>query len=116
MRILIVAATGLEIEPVVRSLRHVSDRGPRMKTYAYAGHDVDVLTTGVGMVSTAAWCSHALGRAPYDLGLNLGVCGSFDRALGPESVVHVISDRIAELGAEDGEAFLTIQELKLVGN
>ena len=39
------------------------------------------------------------------------MCGSFDRALEPGTVVHVGSDRIAELGAEDDDAFLTIQEL-----
>jgi futalosine hydrolase len=47
--------------------------------------------------------------------LNFGLCGSFDRALAPERVVHVVRDRIAELGAEDGDAFLTIQELNLLG-
>ena len=57
------------------------------------------------MVATAAWCSRVLTLAPYDLALNLGVCGSFDPALEPGRVVHVVSDRIAELGAEDGEGF-----------
>jgi futalosine hydrolase len=115
MRILIVAATELEIAPALTKWRFVLDGGPRIKTYTYAGHDLDVLTTGVGMVATAAWCSRALARTQYDLGLNLGVCGSFDRALEPGSVVHVVSDRIAELGAEDGDAFLTIHDLNLLG-
>ena len=66
------------------------------------------------MVATAAWCSRLLAGASYDLALNLGVCGSFDRALTPGAVVHVASDRLAELGAEDGERFLTVQELQLV--
>jgi futalosine hydrolase len=115
MRILIVAATELEVAPVVSKLRYLSDGGPRMKTYTYAGHDVDVLTTGVGMVATAAWCSRVMARNEYDLGLNVGLCGSFDRALRPDDVVHVVSDRIAEMGAEDGEAFLTIHDLHLLG-
>src|SRR5690606_30814061 len=67
------------------------------------------------MVATAAWCSRALGRASYDVAYNLGVCGSFDPALPPGTVVHVVSDRIAELGAEDGERFLTIDDLGLGG-
>ena len=37
-----------------------------------------MLTTGVGMVATAAWCSRALAESSYDLALNFGVCGSFD--------------------------------------
>jgi futalosine hydrolase len=115
MRILVVAATDAEVAPFVAGLRDAADAGPRVKTYTCAGHGVDVLTTGVGMVATAAWCSRALTQSRYDLALNLGVCGSFDRALPPATVVHVVSDRIAELGAEDDEAFLTIQELKLLG-
>jgi futalosine hydrolase len=87
-----------------------------LTAYFYARHEVDVLTTGVGMVAAAAWCSRALGRATYDLALNLGVCGSFDPELPPGTVVHVVSDRLAELGAEDGERFLTVEELGLGGS
>jgi futalosine hydrolase len=100
---------------VVTRLRHTADGGPRVKAYTFGDHDVDVLTTGVGMVATAAWCSHQLALTPYDLGLNFGVCGSFDRALAPGEVVQVVSDRIAELGAEDHDTFLTIQQLNLLG-
>ena len=127
MRILIVTATDLEMAPLTAKLRpvhrnaltgflHMSEPGPRVKSYAHAGHVVDVLTTGVGMVATAVWCSHLLGRERYDLGLNMGVCGTFDRSIAPGTVVHVVTDRIAELGAEDGDAFLTVQELQLLGD
>jgi futalosine hydrolase len=51
--------------------------------------DVDVLVTGIGMVATAVRCARALALTPYDLALNVGICGSFDRALMPGSVVHV---------------------------
>jgi futalosine hydrolase len=115
MRILIVSATDLEMAPLVSHLRHVGDPGPRLKSYAYAAHDVDVLTTGVGMIATAAWCSRVLAHERYDLGLNLGLCGSFEPAFGVEAVVHVVSDRIAELGAEDDQSFLTVQQLHLLG-
>jgi futalosine hydrolase len=73
-----------------------------------------VLVTGVGMVATAAWCSRTLVEVQYDLALNLGVCGSFQRSLEPGTVVHVVSDRVAELGAEDDERFLPIGELGLI--
>jgi futalosine hydrolase len=66
------------------------------------------------MVATAAWCGRTLAERPYDLALNVGVCGSFDRELSPGSVVHTVSDRIAELGAEDGGRFLSIEELGLL--
>ena len=74
---------------------------------------VEVLVTGVGMVATAARCARALARQRYDLILNIGVCGSFDPALMPGTVVHVVRDRIAELGAEDGDAFLAMSDIGL---
>jgi futalosine hydrolase len=115
MRILVVAATDMEIAPLVARLRDRPDVRQRLERYTYAAHDVDVLTTGVGMVATAAWCGQALAETRYDLALNFGMCGSFDRAFELGTVVHVTSDRIAELGAEDGEAFVTVQELQLLG-
>jgi len=115
MRILVVAATSTEIAPLVAILRGESDNAPGVQACGFAGHAVDILTTGVGMVATAARCSQTLARTQYDLGLNFGVCGSFDRGLEPGTVVHVVADRIAELGAEDHDAFLTIHDLHLLG-
>jgi futalosine hydrolase len=118
MQLLIVAATEAEIAPLTTQLGASSATGasgPRTKTYANRGHRLDVLVTGVGMVATAAWCSRALSSARYDLALNFGVCGSFDPALPVLSAVHVVTDRFSEMGAEDDERFLSIQELKLTG-
>jgi len=93
----------------------VSDTGLRSASYRFGDHDVDVLTTGVGMIATAAWCSRTFAAEHYDLALNVGLCGSFDASLAAPDVVHVTADRIAELGAEDGDDFLTIHQLQLLG-
>jgi futalosine hydrolase len=66
------------------------------------------------MVATAVWTSRTLMQGPYDFALNVGVCGAFDRALHPGTVVHVASDCLVELGAEDDERFLTIHDLQLL--
>ena len=99
MRILVVAATELEV--------------PLLSTGRRGDHDIDLLVTGVGMVSTAARSAQALARTRYDVAYNFGVCGAFDRSLAPGTVVHVVSDRVSELGAEDGDRFLTLHELGL---
>ena len=111
-----VAATSGEIAPLVAKLSRSSDSGERLQHSIYINHYVDVLITGVGMVATAAWCARTLARATYDLALNFGVCGTFDRTLQPGTVVHVVADRLAELGAEDRDGFLTIQQLHLLGD
>ena len=67
------------------------------------------------MVATAAWCSRAFASEHYDLALNVGLCGSFRPTLAPGVVVHVTADRLSELGAEDGDDFLTIHQLQLLG-
>ena len=114
MRVLLVSATHAEVAPLVARLTPGAGPAARVTAYRGAGHDVDVLVTGVGMVATAVWCSRALDQMPYDLALNVGVCGSFDRALEAGRVVHVAADRIADLGAEDGDTFLTAHELNLL--
>lgn len=115
MRILIVAATSAEIDPFVSALRHRGDGDSRVTKHTRDAHDVDVLTTGVGMVATAAWCSRVLAAQEYDMALNLGVCGSFDPAIGPGAVVHVVTEQLPELGAQDDEAFVSANELRLIG-
>jgi futalosine hydrolase len=100
MRILVVAATELEI--------------PLLQSHTRNGHQIDVLVTGVGMVATAARCARALAQDSFDLAFNFGVCGSFDRSIEPGTVVHVTSDCVAELGAEDGDRFVSMLELGLV--
>jgi len=109
MKVLIVSAMEMEIAALTASLE------PRGGSNAYraGGHDVEVLFTGVGMVATAAWTSRALAQSPYDLAVNLGLCGSFDPEFAPGTVVHVTSDHLVELGAEDGDDFLTARDLGL---
>ena len=114
MRILVVSATVAEIGPVTAGLGPAVGTDERVTSYS-GKNDVDVLVTGVGMVATATWCSRVLSRARYDAAFNLGVCGSFDPSLTPGTVVNVVSDRLAELGAEDGDAFLSIHQLQLLG-
>lgn len=113
MRIIIIAATALEVAPLA-SVLGLSPEPALLRTGRFRGQPLDVLVTGVGMVATAARCARTLSQTSYDLALNLGVCGSFDPTLPPGAVVHVVSDRIAELGAEDGDSFLTVQQLQLL--
>jgi futalosine hydrolase len=114
VRVLVVAATEAEVGPFVAGLTRVAEAGARVTRYRAAAHDIDVLISGVGMVAAASWCSRLLAAEQFDVALNLGVCGSFNTAIVPGTVVHVVSDRLAELGAEDGDGFLTIQQMGLL--
>ena len=115
MRILVVAATSDEIAPLLATLHAEEPSVDRIRTGHFGLHGADVLVTGVGMVATAAWCATALARRTYDLAINAGLCGAFDRSLTLGTVVHVVADRLSELGAEDDERFLTVHDLGLLG-
>jgi futalosine hydrolase len=98
MRVLIVAATEFEIVELKKSIDH----GP---------WSIDFLVTGVGMVATAFALGKRLAENKYDLAINLGIAGSFDRDIALGEVVEVTSDTLAELGAEDGDEFISIEKL-----
>ncbi|HEY1025799.1 MAG TPA: futalosine hydrolase [Sphingobacteriaceae bacterium] len=97
MKILVVAATQGEIAPLL-------DQPGR-------GSDLRFLITGVGMVATAFALGTHLAGNKYDLAINAGIAGSFDRNLKIGEVLSVSEDLFAELGAEDHNDFLPIDKL-----
>lgn len=109
MQILIVAATEGEVKPLFSHLgKAVSNQ-----KYYYNGLVVDFLITGVGMTATAFALGKTLSNKNYDLAINVGIAGAFDRSLQLGEVVEVITDCFPEMGAENGKQFLTLTELQL---
>lgn len=113
MRVLAIVATDAEVAPLVASFSVVGHPTRNHTQFVFGRHHVDVVRTGVGMVATAAWCARILARQRCDVALNLGVCGSFTSRLPVGSVVHVVTDEMPELGAEDGAGFLPLAALGL---
>jgi futalosine hydrolase len=98
--ILIVSATAAEVTPLAQ---WVNQQVP----------GVEVLVTGVGMVATAYTLGRHLADHTYDLIINAGIAGSFDRQIPPGTVLHIVSDTFSELGAEDGALFIPADQLGL---
>lgn len=73
--------------------------------------NISFLITGVGMVATAFALGKELSNNRYDLVINLGIAGSFDRSIALGEVVEVVEDTFAELGAEDDEIFLPLDQM-----
>jgi len=116
MKILIVSATYLEIEPLLLQFQLEQEVNQKLKRYTYNKHEIDVLIPGVGMTCTAYWMGKTLASKLYDVAINLGLAGSFDDALAIGETVHITSDRISELGAEDGESFLSLIDMNLIAD
>lgn len=115
MNILIVSATQFEIQPLLDFLKiEQAVFGLNQSHIDINGNNIKILITGVGMVNTALM----LGRynySSYDLVLNVGVCGAFSKQLELGQLVHTTEDILSELGAEDGDEFLTYDKLNLPG-
>jgi futalosine hydrolase len=124
MRILIVAAT----EEEVKSCKLQVESCSPVKSHDFEGEDCgtdkDIITyhsqfttqihfliTGVGMVATAFALGKHLAVNQYDLVINLGIAGSFDRNITLGDVVEITRDTLSELGADDDDEFLTIDEM-----
>lgn len=115
MNILIVSATSFEVYPLTHTL-NISDPsiGLHQSQSNVFGKNIDILITGVGMVNTAIMLSKNL-KHFYDLIINVGVCGAFNRELTLGQVVNVTEDVLSEMGAENGDDFIKFNELGLPG-
>ncbi len=99
IRVLIIAATEAEIQLFLQS--EISD----------IAKNTTVLITGVGMVATAYSLAKELAKNQYDLLINVGIAGSFHKNIDLGTVFRINNDRFSELGAENDEQFLTLNDL-----
>ena len=104
MKILVVAATRAEVSGLYAAFDLPENDFVHSAAF-------DLLITGVGMTATAFALGTTLAAFAYDLVLNLGIAGSFDRGLPLGTVLQVTEDRFSELGAEDKEDFIPLETL-----
>tara|TARA_B110000503_G_C7119211_1_gene401694 strand:+ start:147 stop:785 length:639 start_codon:yes stop_codon:yes gene_type:complete len=102
MKILLVAATPIELESIQRLLEKEQN-----------AHEVTFLVTGVGMIATTFSLTKELASNSYDLAINLGIAGAFDNTISLGEVVEVVQDQFSEELVEDGEELKTYQEIGL---
>ena len=102
MNIIFVSATELEQNSIWECVKK------------YKGeHNVFFSTTGVGMTATAFDLGKKLNPDFHDLAINIGLAGAFDRNLKLGEVVNVLEDQFSEEGAEDGDRFISLDEMGL---
>jgi len=116
MRLLIVSATPYEILPFQQYLEANFEQ-TKDGLFEREELQIQVLITGVGQLLTAFVLGNLLGRQSFDLLINAGVAGAFDRNLKLGNVVNVESERLGDLGAEDQDgSFIDVHELGLIDN
>jgi futalosine hydrolase len=115
MNILIVSATQFEVKPLLDYLNiKEAEIGINKSFTTIQENSVTVLITGIGMVNTA-YMMGKYNKSSYDLVINVGLCGAFNKNLALGELVNITEDALSELGAEDGDTFLTYDQLNLEG-
>lgn len=120
MKVLLVAATAGEVEPVFKHLggTELPEAGGLPQTLRAGKLEVDFVISGIGMVPTVYATTRALASKTYELAINAGIGGGSNgaRIIHLADVYHVTSERLPEVGAEDGTAFLSLDAMALPGN
>lgn len=114
--ILIIAATMLEINPLVGHLQETYTR-LREQELSFAGKGllIRVEICGIGMLATAFNLGKVLHSGTFDCVIQLGIGGAYPTAaIDLGEVVYVQAERIGDLGASTKEGtFLTLQQIGL---
>src|SRR5690606_16210010 len=102
MAMLVISATSFEIAPFLEFLRDKKNN---------LSHDIDVLITGVGLVSTTyALMKQIQIKRPAFI-LQAGIAGCFDRNFTLSGVVAIKQDTVADLGVMEKQKWQSVFEL-----
>ena len=105
MNYLLIAATTKEIEPFLSYLKQTSGKKNNLP---------DVLITGIGLTATTYHLTKQLRLKKYDLVIQTGVAGCFNKKLSLGSVVVINKDAIADQSVIELKQLKTLFDLKLV--
>ncbi len=108
MKILIVAATWMEVKLLVDELEKVEEKSHLLKEYRLNETNIDVLIAGIGTTFTTFHLTNALRDKKYNRVINIGIAGSLTPDLKIGEVVNVVSEEFADLGIEKRDEFLTL--------
>ena len=111
MNLLLITATPFESNILLQNLRAKRRVSPECWQGKIGKHSAYLLTTGIGALNTVFHLSCFLQRAKFDLILNAGICGSYDRKIPLCSVVEIVSETFCDLGAEDKNTWLPLRKL-----
>ena len=110
MKILIVAATWMEVKLLADEMVCVDEESHFLKQFRLDDTEVDILISGIGTTFTTFHLTNVLKDNKYQAVINIGIAGSLTRRLNIGEVVNVTSEEFADLGIEKKDEFLTLFE------
>ncbi|MBC9930763.1 futalosine hydrolase [Chitinophaga qingshengii] len=112
MKLLVTAATILEVQPFLQFLDHESQKVSAHQ-YRLANCDIQILIAGIGMMHYAYHLGRYLATHQPDIALQAGIAGTFRREWPLGSLVIVDREYLADLGAEDQDQFKDLFDIHL---
>ena len=76
----------------------------------FTSESLDVLISGIGSVFTCFYLTNLLNKIKYDLVINVGIAGSYNKEIKLSELVLVKQDIFADLGIDDNGVFKTFEE------
>lgn len=113
MKILLSAAAAFELKPVLNKLTFVRSCNEYVHEYMMNGQRIDLLITGIGIMTTAYQLGKLLSSNKYDLAVNAGICGSYHPDALTGEVVEIVTEYVSDLGAEEAGGFSSLTDLGL---
>ncbi len=110
MKILIVAATWMEVKLLTDDFNYLEEKSHFLKRYEFSGVNIDILIAGIGTTFTTFHLTETLKDNSYNLVINIGIAGSLNCELKIGEIVNVVSEEFADLGIEKKNEFLTLFE------
>jgi len=104
MNCLVVAATPIEIEPLLKTLPKGLDRSI----------EIDILISGIGLLATTYSLQKQISIKRPDLIIQAGVGGCFDKKIELGSVMAISKDCVADQSVLELEKLKTLFDLQLV--
>ncbi len=76
-------------------------------------YEIHQVITGSGILKTSFHLTEHLISKRYDLVVNIGICGAFERLLNIGDVLRIQRDRLADWGVEENKVFKDVFEMRL---
>jgi futalosine hydrolase len=112
MKILIVSATDLEIDPLSEYLNKLPSSG--LYSYALGHKTIQTLVTGVGGIKTAYSMATFPQIKDFNILINVGLAGIYHSKFKLGQVVEVTSDQFGDIGVEEKDGqFLSVFDIGL---
>lgn len=101
MNFLIVAATKFEIDLIIDDLKIIKNINDNEINCCFKENNVNILITGVGIYNTVYYLTKHLQKNSYDLIINAGIAGSFNKNIKIGSCVEVIEEMFSDIFISD---------------